>query len=809
MQRLACFEDALDRFVADHHDVVDRAGAFGRLDGPTTASIVAEAAAIRSSRGLSLSATARLLANRHGRAHETVRQLLIRNDADARQPIFGEHGALTTRDRRFIWRAAQLGARVGALAERFGKGRPTIHRGLNRERRRRLANLDLVQTGGTGSSPASGIEDVLTHPDVLTGLPIRAASIDALTWLADLADATPPDDTLERTLTEAYNTLRHRAAASIADLPECPTSADLDAVETDLRWATLVKLRLVEMGLPPALRAMEQFLGRVLPAQPADEILAGLRRILAVAADSADRINPAEGQRYSHVCGYAMTRALARGAAPASGRAARRHETGSLTLARPFERLTPWRVGRLHIVTRSVSEERVSVKAECPSFTPPATMRNANYTNCLATMQSAHQGLSGIELSHSRDSSRPHLSAAIERGLHVERTSERFTARTSWIAPVLFAAAVVAALSVSAGEPSADHWKPNTYHPLFTAAERTRSHVQARSFSLADWPFLDGQWEGILCDSDGDVWFSVASHSPRHHAQLFRYDRRRDRIEHVADVGEACGETNTGNPPQDKIHTQMWEDGDVIYCGTCEGHATDTSGYRGGYWLKIDKGTRQLKAMAKSLSGEGLYVMAYDNKRKILYAHTNLNGRLLSFDPATGKEQSLGIPWKGVKARWPRSLNLMVAPDGRVYGSKPGTVIWQYDPATGRIRDLDLKNPQPPDPDSEPSAAERYSESQGLRMTVWDKVDQCFKATIWPPSSLRTTVRSSWKATSEWPNARVWLPVRTAGCTWWRSSTVLRASTRCGLTRCGMCIRSIHALPSSIQKKTVGGDPTT
>jgi hypothetical protein len=87
---------------------------------------------------------------------------------------------------------------------------------------------------------------------------------------------------------------------------------------------------------------MEQFLGRALPAQPADEILAGLRRILAVAADSADRINPAAGQRYSHVCGYAMTRALARGAAPPSGRAARRHETGSLTLVRPFERLTPW-----------------------------------------------------------------------------------------------------------------------------------------------------------------------------------------------------------------------------------------------------------------------------------------------------------------------------------------------------------------------------------------------------------------------------------------------------------------------------------
>jgi hypothetical protein len=132
--------------------------------------------------------------------------------------------------------------------------------------------------------------------------------------------------------------------------------------------------------------------------------------------------------------------------------------------------------------------------------------------------------------------------------------------------------------------------------------------------------------------------------------------------------------------------------------------------------------------MAKSKSGEGLYAMAYDPTRKVLYAHTNLRGKLLSFDPATGTERLLGIPWAGVDARWPRGLTLMVAPDGRVYGSKPGTVIWQYDPETGKIRDLSLDNPRPPDPASEPAGQEEYPESQGLRMTVWDEVDGCFYA---------------------------------------------------------------------------------
>jgi hypothetical protein len=132
--------------------------------------------------------------------------------------------------------------------------------------------------------------------------------------------------------------------------------------------------------------------------------------------------------------------------------------------------------------------------------------------------------------------------------------------------------------------------------------------------------------------------------------------------------------------------------------------------------------------MAESTSGEGLYAMAYDRTRKVLYAHTNLRGKLLSFDPATGRERLLGVPWAGVEARWPRGLTLMVAPDGRVYGSKPGTVIWQYDPETRKIRDLDLENPRPPDPDAERSAAEEYPESQGLRMTVWDEAGRCFYA---------------------------------------------------------------------------------
>ena len=108
-------------------------------------------------------------------------------------------------------------------------------------------------------------------------------------------------------------------------------------------------------------------------------------------------------------------------------------------------------------------------------------------------------------------------------------------------------------------------WRPAHYHCLFSEQERQKPYVFAESHDLHDWPFLDGQWEGILADTDGFVWFAVSSHSFDHSAQLFRYDPGRDKVEHVADIDQVCGEKLSGHAPQDKIHCTMWQDGDVIY----------------------------------------------------------------------------------------------------------------------------------------------------------------------------------------------------------------------------------------------------
>jgi len=287
-------------------------------------------------------------------------------------------------------------------------------------------------------------------------------------------------------------------------------------------------------------------------------------------------------------------------------------------------------------------------------------------------------------------------------------------------------AAALSCIVHAAGEKPAE-WRPPAYKELFAGEEQAQPHVVGRSFALAEWPFLDGQWEGILCADDGNVYFSVSSHDRTKHAQVFRYVSASDRIEHLADLGEVCGETGLDIPTQDKIHSQMFEDGDLIYCGTCEGHADNDPPYQGGYWIAISKKTGEVRRLARSISTDGLICVGYDRTNKLLYGHSNRRGRLLVFNPATREERDLGFPWEGAGADWPRGLTLMITPDGRVYGARPPDCsFWEYDPGGGALRTFPSRLPAPPEvAEGDAKAVEKYR-GMAAHLTLWNESDKCF-----------------------------------------------------------------------------------
>ena len=76
--RLACFDDSLARFMQAHQPQIDHAATFTRMNGDMESAIIEQARQLRDAKHLSLNETAKRLASEHGRAHETIRQLLRR-----------------------------------------------------------------------------------------------------------------------------------------------------------------------------------------------------------------------------------------------------------------------------------------------------------------------------------------------------------------------------------------------------------------------------------------------------------------------------------------------------------------------------------------------------------------------------------------------------------------------------------------------------------------------------------------------------------------------------------------------------------
>ncbi len=369
--RLACFEDALQRFIDRHRGRVDSAASFSRVGDGDVRSMISAARDAHRQRGLSLGATSRELARRYGRSHETLRRVLKRHDRESPEPIFGLRGSLSAREARLIYRAARMGMPPAGLARRFARAAPTIHRAINVGRRHRLAALELRWVP---------LEVVADLTDISTGLVPFETEIDAVQLVEDARSGpSAGTDEAEPVLLAGYNQLKRRAARRVAGLPAYPTAGALDAIETLLRWAALLKRRLVGLGLPAAVAAIEQYVGRPLDQQRREEILVLVRQAIEVASDSIESVNPDGGQRLSHVCGYAMARRLAAGdGPPPAGRAATKHRPGSVLLSRPFERICPWQtllglrpdlreqVGGLDGLRRQLVEDRYGLTGNRP-----------------------------------------------------------------------------------------------------------------------------------------------------------------------------------------------------------------------------------------------------------------------------------------------------------------------------------------------------------------------------------------------------------------------------------------------------------
>lgn len=351
--------------------------------------IIARAARYRRRFGWSLNRCALRIARSIGRSHESVRRVLRRHDAAAATPIFDERGPLTEHERALVERHRRAGGSPTRLAERLSRTRGSMYRVAIDRRAERLRVLALDGPVGPMFHRADAADVLLAPAPVRRGL--GAAAPATVGEFIDLCDGMePPALAVESARAVAYAFLRHRALEAIRALPRHGvTSAALDGIETDLRWASRVKAELLRSQLPTVLRSIRARLeGRgpdaLSPRGPAGGP-ALIDACIAAITEAAERFDPfkamAGGGRLAAPATIAVNRALTRwlqaletsgrglAGAPGSGLAAHKSEAAALTDW--TLRVDPWQ----DWLEPPEELARAARAAASPPPTPPADQR--------------------------------------------------------------------------------------------------------------------------------------------------------------------------------------------------------------------------------------------------------------------------------------------------------------------------------------------------------------------------------------------------------------------------------------------------
>ncbi len=178
---------------------------------------------------------------------------------------------------------------------------------------------------------------------------------------------------------------------------------------------------------------------------------------------------------------------------------------------------------------------------------------------------------------------------------------------------------------------------------------------------------------------------------------MYSFDPATEKIEHLGDLTEACGEKDLKAIPQGKSHVSFVESKGKLYFATHIGYYSIKDGmetvgdpppgykpYPGGHFLAYDLATGKYENLATAPNGEGILAMAMDAQRGQLFGLSWPTGYLLHYDLAGNQLKNLGkVTGDGEKGKGAafRTLcrSLIVDPeDGAVYLTNSEGSILRY-----------------------------------------------------------------------------------------------------------------------------------
>jgi hypothetical protein len=204
-------------------------------------------------------------------------------------------------------------------------------------------------------------------------------------------------------------------------------------------------------------------------------------------------------------------------------------------------------------------------------------------------------------------------------------------------------------------------------------------------------------YNAIGTASNGKIYYVLSSESIDTGAQVYVYDPATDKITHLGDLTEICGEKGLKAIPQNKSHVNFREANGKLYFASHIGYYTIRNGmetpgvppagykeYPGGHFLSYDLKTGKFENYAMAPHHEGIITMNIDGARGRLYGITWPTGYFIRYDLAKKELKDLGrITAWGESVRGPQyrtiCRSLVVDPsDGSVYFTTSEGDIFRY-----------------------------------------------------------------------------------------------------------------------------------
>ena len=162
-------------------------------------------------------------------------------------------------------------------------------------------------------------------------------------------------------------------------------------------------------------------------------------------------------------------------------------------------------------------------------------------------------------------------------------------------------------------------------------------------------------YNGLSSASDGKIYYVLCSQSVDVGGQMYSFDPATDKIQHLGDLTELCGEKGLKAIVQGKSHVKFVEAKGKLYFATHIGYYSMIDGmeklglppagykpYPGGHLLSYDMLSGKFENLAIAPHQEGILTMNMDTQRGLIYGITWPTGYLFRYDLAKKELKDLG-----------------------------------------------------------------------------------------------------------------------------------------------------------------------